>query len=236
MKLTYEFTVQSAKTGKPLKRRKRFEADGEVEARRLAEEAGFIVTDATVIDFWQTVCEVAGVSFKNPDNTSRYKVIRDCKVGDPVILEHESGNPNDTNAIRVLDARARQMGFLPREIAASIMKWYEPGQSPVVSAVIDNIRTWDRGGCPDLRLVVAAPSATDERSIEALKAEGVPNPHRQLPRNVLESKPRTPLSRAKRADSGGGGGCMVLLVFLAAACFTVILCLWRLIHSLSATR
>jgi hypothetical protein len=236
VKLTYEFTVQSAKTGEPLKRKKRFEAEGEGEARRLAEEAGFIVIDATIIDFWQTVCQVAGVSFKNADNTSRYKVIRDCKVGDPVMLEHESDNPHDTNAIRVLDARARQMGFLPREIAASIMNWYEPGQSPKVSAVIDDIRTWDRGGCPDLRLVVAAPSATDERIIEALKAEGVRNPSRHLPRNILESKPRTVLSRAKRGDSGGGGGCMVLLVLLAAACFTVVLCLWRCIYSLSASR
>ena len=232
MKLTYEFTVQSAKTGRPLKRKRRFEAECEVEARTLADEAGLIVVDVTVIDSWQIVCEVSGVSFKNPDNTSRYKVIRDCKIGDPVILEHESGNPHDQNAIRVLDAEARQMGFLPKDIAASIMKWYEPGQSPRVSAVIDNIKTWDGGCCPDLRVVVAAPSAKDERIIEALKAEGVPNPSRHLPRNVLESKPRTVLPRAKRDDSGGGGGgCMVLLALLAAACFTVVLCLWRFLYS-----
>ncbi|MBW1723596.1 MAG: HIRAN domain-containing protein [Deltaproteobacteria bacterium] len=234
MKLTYEFTIQSAKTGKPLKRKKRFEANSEAEARKLAEEAGLIVIDATVIDFWHTVRGVAGVSFKNPDNTSRYKVIRDCKAGDTVILEHESGNRHDKNAIRVLDASGRQMGFLPSETAASIMKWYKPNQSPIVSAVIDNIETWDGGGCPNLRLVVAAPSATDEKIIEALKADGVSNPSKHLPRNILESKPRVVLSHAQKGDSGGGGGCMVLLTVLAVACVAVVLSIWRLICSLFA--
>lgn len=227
MKFLYKFTIQSAKTGKPLKRKRRFEADSEAEARKLAEEAGLIVIDASVIDFWHTVSEVAGVSFKNPDNTSRYKVIRDCKAGDTVILEHESGNRHDKNAIRVLDTSGRQMGFLPSEIAASIMKWYKPSQSPIVSAVIDNIVTWDGGGCPNLRLVVAAPSATDEKIIEALKADDVRNPSKHLPRNILESKPRVVLSRAKKGDSGGGGGgCMVLLAIVAAACVGIVLWVW----------
>ena len=213
MKLTYEFTVRSAKTGKPLKRKRQFDAGSEAEARKLAEEAGVIPVDVELIDVWHTIREVAGVSFKNPDNTSRYKVIRSCKVGDEVILEHESGNQYDENAIRVLNSSGGQMGHLPREVAEAIMKWYVPGQSPTFSAIIDDIRTWDGGGCPQLRLVVAAPSASEDKIAAKLCAEGVQHPSRHLPRRLLESRPKVRFSQQRKS----GSGCMVLMAVLVVA-------------------
>jgi len=221
MKLTYELSLRSPKTGKPLKRKKKIEAGSEQEARAIAEDQGLIVIGVEAIDSWCELVEVAGVSFKNPDNTSRYKVIRACRVGDDVTLEHESGNRHDAHAIRVLDGRGRQMGFLERHVAARVMNWYEAGRSPHYSAVIEEIETWDGGGRPFLRVVLAAPSADEQKIVERIQAAGIRNPSQYMPRTLLESKPRATMKRG--AATKGGGGCAVLVATMAAACTVIAL-------------
>ena len=225
MKLIFEITLQSAKTGKPLKRKKRYVASSESEARELAEKDGLIPIDVSVIDVWHTVREVAGVSFKNADNTSRQKAIRDCRIGDSVALEHEEGNRHDKNAIRVLDSDRRQLGYLPREVAALLMDWYEPGRSPLYCAVIDDIEKYQGGACPVLRIVAALPSASEEKVLEYVsRLQGVRKPLQAVPRTPLSAAPKAAQPRGKKAAGADGSGCMVLVTLLCAAC--VVLILW----------
>jgi uncharacterized Zn finger protein (UPF0148 family) len=230
LKPTYELTLRSGRTGKLLKRKRIFAADSEAEARRLAEEDGAIVISVLPYSFWTGIYGVAGTSYKNRDNTSRYKVIRSCKRGDRIILEHESGNRHDQNAIRVLDSSGRQMGFLPRETAASIMLWYRSGQSPIYSAIVDKVERWEGGGCPYLRLVVKQPSALEDRIIAALVEDGAQNPTKHLPRQILKSKPKTEFARRKTRTKTevrrqkSRSGCAVLLTLASILCGVALWC------------
>ena len=129
---TFELTLKPVRTGKFDSKKIIVAAETEAEAREIAEEDGGTVISVAPYNFWIAECTVAGVSYNNRDNTSRYKVIRSCKPGDSITLEHESGNRNDKNAIRVLDASGGQMGHLPREKSATVMLWYREGYSPTL--------------------------------------------------------------------------------------------------------
>ncbi|NMB40605.1 MAG: hypothetical protein GX996_01535 [Firmicutes bacterium] len=58
---------------------------------------------------------VAGVSYNNPDGTSRQAIIAKCSPGQPVKLIRERDNPYDkTNtAIAVYDKNENQLGYIP---------------------------------------------------------------------------------------------------------------------------
>jgi hypothetical protein len=63
---------------------------------------------------------VVGESFRNYDGTDRQQIIRNCRVGDPILLEPEPANRHDKNAIAVLLATTgRQIGYISRDNA----KW-----------------------------------------------------------------------------------------------------------------
>lgn len=57
---------------------------------------------------------VVGESFKNEDGTPRQKVIRRCRVGDPVALIREPDNPYDENAVAVVHGGG-QIGYIGRD-------------------------------------------------------------------------------------------------------------------------
>lgn len=70
-------------------------------------------------------CYVAGVSFEN-----RQEVIGSINVGDRVYLIRDEENKFDTNAIGVFisgseDRNFKSIGFLPKEIAAKIFKYFD---------------------------------------------------------------------------------------------------------------
>ncbi|MEB3284157.1 MAG: HIRAN domain-containing protein [Candidatus Sericytochromatia bacterium] len=73
---------------------------------------------------------IAGVTFDNPDGTSRQALARLLVPGDPLLLVREPMNPFDQNAIalQARDGKAggRKLGFLPRALAAVL--------APVVDA------------------------------------------------------------------------------------------------------
>ena len=150
--------------------------------------------------------------------------------GDSITLEHESGNRNDKNAIRVLDASGRQMGHLPREKAATVMLWYREGSSPIYSAIVENVERWDGGGVPHLRLVVKQPSAREDKIIAVLREAGVENPTDYLPRKTLCSKPvfkfgpKNPKPKARDSHQKTESGYIVLLALALIAC--VVMFLW----------
>jgi len=58
---------------------------------------------------------VAGGGFSNPDGTSRQRIIKRCRAGEPVVLICEPFNPYDYLAVAVWRrAPAERIGYLPR--------------------------------------------------------------------------------------------------------------------------
>jgi hypothetical protein len=105
----------------------------------------------------RTICtKVRGVSFNNPDGTSRQDVIRSlCHPGDALLLTREPGNPVDRNAIGVIrvsrgpDGKAaftELLGYLSKEIAQDLGPFFEDG--PVGLAEIVEV-TGDLAGRDD---------------------------------------------------------------------------------------
>ena len=62
---------------------------------------------------------IAGVSFKNKDKTSRQTVVKGLEPGQPLILKREKRNKYDKNAVAV-HTTERQAGYLPRHAAATV--------------------------------------------------------------------------------------------------------------------
>ncbi len=60
-------------------------------------------------------CSVAGESFDNDDGSSRQAILRSCRAGDGVTIEHEPHNPYDKYALRVLVDGRGQVGHIPRD-------------------------------------------------------------------------------------------------------------------------
>jgi hypothetical protein len=58
---------------------------------------------------------IVGESFANDDGSSRQAELARCKVGEPVTLAREPGNPHDPNCVRVLSARGVQIGNISRD-------------------------------------------------------------------------------------------------------------------------
>ena len=54
--------------------------------------------------------KIAGVTRKNDDGSSRQKLLKKCKVGQPLKLAREPANPADENAVMVLTMDGKQEG------------------------------------------------------------------------------------------------------------------------------
>lgn len=71
---------------------------------------------------------VAGTSFKTKDGHSRQAVLKHLKPMDILLLSREPNNKYDDNAVLVLTAEAKDIGHLPREIAAEIAPELDSGK------------------------------------------------------------------------------------------------------------
>jgi hypothetical protein len=71
--------------------------------------------DALEYGFYLTL---AGVSHRNPDGTSRRRLIDECTVGDILTPVREPENPYDPNAVAVKRRDGAQIGYLPARVAA----------------------------------------------------------------------------------------------------------------------
>jgi hypothetical protein len=63
------------------------------------------------------LCTVHGVCFEN-----RWRKLGELAKGDPLYLQREHGSRINANAIRVMDPRVDQLGYLPAEIS----RWLAP--------------------------------------------------------------------------------------------------------------
>lgn len=70
---------------------------------------------------------VAGESHRNADGSSRQKILRKVRPGDPVTLVPEPDNPYDPQAVKVMTP-AGQVGYVPRGQNARIFDALQNGK------------------------------------------------------------------------------------------------------------
>jgi HIRAN domain len=63
--------------------------------------------------------KVAGVTHKNPDGTSRQRIIKTCAPGEGLVLVREPENPYDPDAVKVYRSSGEQVGYLSADRLAS---------------------------------------------------------------------------------------------------------------------
>jgi HIRAN domain len=95
--------------------------------------------------------KIAGISFPNPDGSSRPSIIKKCEPMEVLRLELDPNNPVDPNAIAVKRVDGSQLGYLESRIASELhrdagkpMSWSaifkhanrHPSTDEVVGAVI----------------------------------------------------------------------------------------------------
>lgn len=61
--------------------------------------------------------KIVGVSHKNPDGSSRQKIIARCSVGERLRLVREPDNPHDSQAIAVVRESGEQLGYISSDVA-----------------------------------------------------------------------------------------------------------------------
>jgi hypothetical protein len=126
------------------KRKRTYMAKDHDDAIRQAEGDGTITEKAEIRGVFGFINQLAGASYKNPDNTSRQRILQSCKRLESLILEHETANPRDVNAIRVLRVSGQQIGYLPADFAAVVMSHYFYGENGCqYSALALTIRPFD---------------------------------------------------------------------------------------------
>ncbi len=81
----------------------------------------------------QFFSSVAGVSKKNVDGTKRQDIINKLRNGEKLILEPESDNPHDKNAVKVLTTSGKQIGYLNQSLAYDISPKLKYGDKVNVS-------------------------------------------------------------------------------------------------------
>jgi hypothetical protein len=65
--------------------------------------------------------KIVGVSHQNADGSDRQRLIRECRLFETLVLDHEEDNPHDPNAVRVLRQTGEQLGYLGAELAEEIV-------------------------------------------------------------------------------------------------------------------
>lgn len=72
--------------------------------------------------------KVAGVTYDNPDGSSRQKIIKRCRVGEEAQLVWEPNNPHDANAVAVRRQSDEQIGYLNRDVAETFVGQSQGGK------------------------------------------------------------------------------------------------------------
>ncbi len=160
----YWIIGKSLRTGKTLQP-KRYIASSEADAIASAKDDGRTADSIRVRSVVSFNDEVAGVSHKNSDNSSRQKLIRETKRHEPVLLIRETANKHDANAIAVCRrSDGRQLGYLPAQRAKQIVNVLLCDQGARYAAICSSVGQMERSELLGLELlvVVAIPGTTDD--------------------------------------------------------------------------
>ena len=83
--------------------------------------------------------KVVGVTFANPDGTSRQEIMSNLVEGSSVFLEREPNNKFDKNAVKV-NTLLGQVGYLGRDYAAILSGMMDTGH--IFTATIAELDTY----------------------------------------------------------------------------------------------
>ena len=73
-------------------------------------------------------CTVAGVRHANDDGTSRQEAINQCRPPEVLRLVLEPNNPVDPNAVKVMRQNGKQLGYVPKRLAARMRDHFIKGE------------------------------------------------------------------------------------------------------------
>ena len=71
--------------------------------------------------------KIAGVSFTNPDSSSRQAALARCRAGENLRLVREADNPHDDEAVAVYSKRGEQLGYVTARANDSVAIWLDDG-------------------------------------------------------------------------------------------------------------
>jgi hypothetical protein len=80
--------------------------------------------------------KTVGVTFENPNGTSRQQIISNMTKDSPVSLKREPSNLYDRNAVAVLYVD-QQIGYIPREFAQVLAPMMDQGRK--FTAIVDQV-------------------------------------------------------------------------------------------------
>ena len=92
--------------------------------------------------------KVVGVTFNNPDGTSRQSILSRLNSYSLIMLLRDRENIYDPNAIAVLNSNGEQIGFINRELAATLAPLMDSGS--LFEVTITSLTGGDNGytrGC-----------------------------------------------------------------------------------------
>ena len=90
----------------------------------MAKEARFFAT-------------IAGVSYRNPDGSSRQELLKKCERGDILVLRREPDNPYGPMAIAVHRESGEQLGYIRKEVSACMAPLMDGGVQ--FTATVDSV-------------------------------------------------------------------------------------------------
>jgi hypothetical protein len=65
--------------------------------------------------------KIVGVTHRNDDGSDRQNLIRNCRLFEALVLDHQEDNPHDANAVRVCRQNGKQLGYLNSKLAAEVV-------------------------------------------------------------------------------------------------------------------
>jgi hypothetical protein len=69
--------------------------------------------------------KIAGVSFTNPDGSSRQAALARCRAGENLRLVREADNPHDDEAVAVYSRHGEQLGYVTERANDSVAIWLD---------------------------------------------------------------------------------------------------------------
>jgi hypothetical protein len=108
--------------------------------------------------------QVHGIYHRNADGSSRQKIIRSCRPGDPLILLPEPANKYDPDAIKVCRPDGAQLGYVPGGHSSKLSNELEIGWTFRVT--VDEVFAADRPGQVGCRIrleVLTMSERTEQR-------------------------------------------------------------------------
>jgi len=70
---------------------------------------------------------VSGEAQVNKDGSRRQRIIRECRVGDELLLVREPRNPYDENAVALFTLNRQQVGYIPMEVSSDVAAELDSG-------------------------------------------------------------------------------------------------------------